>query len=188
MLVFYVFYKSLLKFIENHWNSFAFPSPPNLIMLPKLERNGQCEPAALQHPCILCASQKSSQVDTSVVGRVVFFTSLPSAKYNSNPNSLINSCIFNASAPVKLRYVKKVQSLSTHVFNWTANFVEGLYESEAEILSDGWNDVDCECLEGVLGETAFYDTGPVACLPSGAPGGRSTSLTVQTRWWPHGCI
>ena len=44
------------------------------------------------------------------------------------------------------------------------NFVEGLYESEAEILSDGWNDVDCECLEGVLGETAFYDTGHVACL------------------------
>ena len=182
--------------------TFVFPSPPNLIMLPKLERNGQCEPgalhvrymrcklalAALQHPCILCTSQKSSQVDTSVVGRVGFFTSLPSTKYNSNPNSLINSCIFNASAPVKLRYVKKVQSLSTHVFNWTANFVEGLYESEAEILSDGWNDVDCECLEGVLGETAFYDTGHVACLPSGAPGGRSTSLTVQTRWWPHGCI
>ena len=181
----------LQKLVKIHWKSLNFvffPSHPNLIMLPKLERNGQCEPAALQHPCILCTSQKSSQVDTSVVGRVGFFTSLPSTKYNSNPNSLINNCIFNASAPIKLRYVKKEQSLSTHVFYWTANFVEGLYESEAKILSDGWNDVDCECLEGVLGETAFYDTGLVACLPSGAPGGRSTSLTVQTRWWPHGCI
>ena len=36
--------------------------------------------------------------------------------------------------------------------------------------------------------TPFYDTDQVVCLPEGALGGRSTSLAVETRWLPHGCI
>ena len=94
----------------------------------------------------------------------------------------------NSSPPVDLRYLKKVRSRSAHVLSWITSFLEELYESEAETLPDGLNDVDCEWWEDVLGETSFYDPGQAACLPSGAPGGRNASLAVEIRWLPHGCI
>ena len=61
----------------------------------------------------------------------------------------------NSSPPVDLRYLKKVRSRSAHVLSWITSFLEELYESEAETLPDGLNDVDCEWWEDVLGETSL---------------------------------
>ena len=90
----------------------------------------------------------------------------------------------NPSPPVDLRYLSKVRSRSTHVLSWITSFLEGLYESEAETLPDGLNDVDCEWWEDVLGETSFYDPGQVACLLCGAVG----RLNTSTWWLPHASI